>query len=76
LYDRSSYAPKAYQRLVAARVAEAARRHGLTRVAASDHRAIAEPRTPRASSPAGRREPAEPPVSTTAGRDAEQLRLL
>jgi len=72
LYGRSSYAPKAYQRTVAARVAQAARRYGLVRVPAPDHRAIAEPRNPRAA--------AEPSAGTPSGGEAgpaaEQLRLL
>jgi DNA repair photolyase len=75
LYGRSSYAPKAYQRTVAARVAQAARRYGLDRVPATDHRAIAEPRTP----PAATESPATTPSVGSpgeAGPAAEQLRLL
>jgi DNA repair photolyase len=40
LYRRGSYAPTAYQREVSARVAEAARRHGLGRPHMSDHRKV------------------------------------
>ncbi|MBX6748502.1 MAG: Rv2578c family radical SAM protein [Micromonosporaceae bacterium] len=74
LYGRSSYAPKAYQRMIGARVAQAARRYGLVRAAAPDHRGIAEPRAPSAVS----RSPAGSPVGTPGGvqREAEQLRLL
>jgi DNA repair photolyase len=46
LYRGGSYAPKAYQREVAARVADSARRHGLDRARTSRHRAIAEPAAP------------------------------
>jgi DNA repair photolyase len=72
LYGRSSYAPKAYQRLISARVAQAARRYGLVRVAAPEHRNITEPRTRPAVGGALTR--VGPPA--VAGREVEQLRLL
>ena len=88
LYGRSSYAPKAYQRLISARVAQAARRHGLGRVPASDHRAIAEPRVPGGQPPAGAATGTPEAVAhrdlahreaahqEAAHQEAEQLRLL
>ena len=46
LYGRGSYAPKAYQRELTARVALAARRHGIGRNHAGDHRLAAQPDPP------------------------------
>jgi DNA repair photolyase len=43
LYGRGSYAPKAYQRELTARVAIAARRHGIGRWQAGEHRLAAQP---------------------------------
>jgi DNA repair photolyase len=43
MYGRGSYAPKVYQREVTARVARAARRHGVGRAHMSTHRAISAP---------------------------------
>ena len=62
IYGKGSYAPKAYQREVSARVAMAARRHGLGRAAMPSHRGIEEER-----GPAGSGGPPPP---------AEQLTLL
>jgi DNA repair photolyase len=46
IYGRGSYAPKAYQKEIGDRVAEAARRHGLNRRA--DHRRLERPPVPAA----------------------------
>jgi DNA repair photolyase len=47
IYGSRSYAPKAYQREISARVATAARRHGLGRPRMSDHRRLSpEPDQP------------------------------
>ena len=43
VYGDRSYAPKAFQRGIGARVAQAARRHGLNRPRASVHRALDDP---------------------------------
>ncbi len=53
LYGRGSYAPKAYQREISARVATAARRHGIGRAQMSAHRSITDPAEP--PEPAGAR---------------------
>ncbi|HEX6873270.1 MAG TPA: Rv2578c family radical SAM protein [Micromonosporaceae bacterium] len=45
LYPRGSYAPQAYQREVAAKVAAAARSHGIGRPHMSDHRRLRAPTT-------------------------------
>jgi DNA repair photolyase len=60
IYGRGSYAPKAYQKEIGDRVAEAARRHGLGRDPAY-HRRVGRPSVPRAR-------PAPPPP--------EQLTLI
>jgi DNA repair photolyase len=64
LYARGSYPPKAYQRETAARVAIAARRHGIGGAPRSDHRGVA---------PAEAASRSRPPAPVTA---AEQLSLL
>jgi DNA repair photolyase len=61
LYGSGSYAPQVYQRELSARVALAARRHGLDRAPMSEHRAIGPPER-------------ETPAS--GGTAAEQLTLL
>jgi DNA repair photolyase len=43
IYGGRSYAPKVYQREVGARVAQAARRHGLNRPELTDHRRVPTP---------------------------------
>jgi DNA repair photolyase len=43
IYGKGSYAPNAYQRDVSARVAIAARRHGIGRQQMSDHRRLTQP---------------------------------
>jgi DNA repair photolyase len=60
LFGPGSYAPKVFQRELSARVAQAARRHGVGRAAMSTHRAI-EP---------------SPPTARTTPAAAEQLSLL
>jgi DNA repair photolyase len=49
LFGRGSYAPKAYQREIAARVAIAARRHGIGRPPMSGHRGLAPAEPPQPS---------------------------
>jgi DNA repair photolyase len=51
LYERGAYAPKAYQREVAARVRTAARRHGLGTAAGGESRQVPEAPAPAASQP-------------------------
>jgi DNA repair photolyase len=48
LYRAGAYAPQAYQRELTARVRLAARRHGLYRATAGDHRRLPEPPQPSA----------------------------
>ncbi|HEY7223510.1 MAG TPA: intein-containing Rv2578c family radical SAM protein [Micromonosporaceae bacterium] len=61
LYGRGSYAPKVYQREISARVAIAARRHGVGQASMSRHRRI---------------DAAPQPGHTDSQVQAEQLRLL
>jgi DNA repair photolyase len=68
IYGRGSYAPKAYQKEVSARVAEAARRHGLGR------RAIEQGR--RADAAYHRRVDRPPGPERPATATAEQLTLI
>jgi DNA repair photolyase len=63
LYGKGSYAPKAYQREVSARVAIAARRHGIGRAPMTEHRGLD-----------GDERQRTPPAA--AGAAAEQLTLL
>jgi DNA repair photolyase len=51
LYGNGSYSPKAYQREVSARVAMAARRHGIGRAQMTEHRAIESPHHEAATTP-------------------------
>jgi DNA repair photolyase len=46
IYGKGSYAPKAFQREISARVATAARRHKLGRAATTEHRNLPEPPQP------------------------------
>jgi DNA repair photolyase len=71
LYGRGSYAPQAYQRELSARVALAARRHGVGRVAGSTHRSFGGPGASR-SAAGGQATPA----ATEPRRLPEQLTLL
>lgn len=67
MYGRGSYAPKAYQREVSARVAIAARRHGLYRPHMTEHRGLS---TTTAD------DPAPSTGEETTWRHPEQLTLL
>jgi len=72
LYRGGSYAPKAYQREVSARVEAAARRHRLGAGAPSEHRQIDQDRDRRTDRDAGRRADRARPAAAA----AEQLTLL
>jgi hypothetical protein len=50
LFGKGSYSPKVYQREVSARVAMAARRHGIGKAQMTEHRAI-EPRESSTTTP-------------------------
>jgi DNA repair photolyase len=80
IYGRGSYAPKAYQREVSARVAVAARRHGLHRPRMTEHRRLPETSPaeadPTPTSAAKHAAAAQPPTQTQAAWASEQLTLL
>lgn len=87
IYGKGSYAPKPYQREIAARVAAAARRHGLGREHPGEHRKPSPPRaSPPESPPSGASPPRDFPPRDLPSREssaasrptprAEQLTLL
>src|SRR5215470_8714075 len=56
IYANRSYAPKEFQRGISARVAQVARRHGLNRPRAAEHRMVVEP--PAEAAPPSEAQPA------------------